>query len=93
MPLQSNLEDLTLEDLQNLENCKAWQVFIQELTDHKVGLQIVLSSPSQTETIDDVRMAQGRIQIIEENLAWIDVIREGILTELEEQKEKVSHED
>ena len=83
-----NHEDMqiTVDDLDQLLANSAWQAF---MIDYKIALRTIildLTHASTTETMEDVRFSQGKLEIIEEVLEWADAVREEFEIEAEQKQ-------
>lgn len=74
--------DITLGNLDDLQNNIAWQFFIEEQSKLLEALSFQLKQPSATSTIEEVRIVQGRIMVAEDNLAWVEITRQQIEEEM-----------
>lgn len=80
------LNQITQADLEGLQDNNAWKLFLQEISDNHAAMIGILVYPDATPNIEKVRYAQGRVSVLDENLAWLETTSQQ-LKELQEHLE------
>ena len=73
-----DIQDITLEHIEQLEQNPAWRLFVEEQKATLESYQAALGNPDSTEDLLKIRIIQGRIMSLSELIEWSQITREDI---------------